>query len=69
MISLVENKKDSLKAGCEQECNVNLVNISKPILIFKSPFLNVQSSGIQKYLAECSVSTFHDEQAQVSLMK
>ena len=49
-LSLVENKKDSLKAGCEQECNVNLVNIPKPILIFKLPFLNVQSSRIQKTL-------------------
>ena len=48
MLSLVENKKGSLKAGCEQECVVNLVNILKPILIFKFLFLNVQCPRIQK---------------------
>lgn len=67
MIHLVENKKeDSLKPGCEQECKVNLVTIPQPILIFKLPFLNVQSSRIQKNLAEYSISTFCSEQAQVS---
>lgn len=44
MISLVENEKFSLKVGGEQECNANLVSILKPLLTFKWPFLNGQSS-------------------------